>query len=123
MVRYFLNRNLFFNWFLCFGELFEIFLMIYVVLKGYLYDSFDCIRFLVVIEWGKYIEKIVFFNFDYLYISLFLFLDIYFYILVLVSSIILLVIDFGFVSFFFCDELLVLVLYFFFCGLRRKGVW
>jgi hypothetical protein len=65
--------------------------MTYVVLKGYLYDPIDCVRPAVAIEWGKYIEKIVLFNFDYLYISLFLFLDIYFYILVLVSSTILLV--------------------------------
>ena len=60
--------------------------MTYVVLKGYLYDPIDCIRPTVAIERGKYTEKTVFFNFDYLYISSFLFLDIYFYILVLVSS-------------------------------------
>ena len=60
--------------------------MTYVVLKGYLYDPIDCIRPAVAIERGKYTEKTVLFNFDYLYISSFLFLDIYFYILVLVSS-------------------------------------
>ena len=65
--------------------------MTYVVLKGYLYDPIDCIRPAVAIERGKYTEKTVLFNFDYLYISSFLFLDIYFYILVLVSSTILLV--------------------------------
>jgi hypothetical protein len=57
--------------------------MTYVVLKGYLYDPIDCIRPAVAIERGKYTEKTVLFNFDYLYISSFLFLDIYFYILVL----------------------------------------
>jgi hypothetical protein len=54
--------------------------MTYVVLKGYLYDPIDCIRPAVAIERGKYTEKTVLFNFDYLYISSFLFLDIYFYI-------------------------------------------
>src|SRR5512146_778093 len=52
----------------------------------HLYDSIDCIIPAVAIERGKYTEKTVLFNFDYLYISSFLFLDIYFYILVLVSS-------------------------------------
>jgi len=70
----------------CFGESSEILSMSYVVLKGYLYDPIDCIRPAVAIERGKYTEKTVLFNFDYLYISSFLFLDIYFYILVLVSS-------------------------------------
>ena len=79
--------------------------MTYVVLKGYLYDPIDCIRPAVAIERGKYTEKTVLFNFDYLYISSFLFLDIYFYILVLVSSTILLVSDPGSVSSFFRDEL------------------
>ena len=94
--------------------------MTYVVLKGYLYDPIDCIRPAVAIERGKYTEKTVLFNFDYLYISSFLFLDIYFYILVLVSSTILLVSDPGSVSSFFRDELSAPVLHFF-CGPRRKG--
>jgi len=64
----------------CFGESSEILSMTYVVLKGYLYDPIDCIRPAVAIERGKYTEKTVLFNFDYLYISSFLFLDIYFYI-------------------------------------------
>jgi hypothetical protein len=38
--------------------------MIYVVLKGYIYDPIDCIRPAVAIEWGKYTEKIVLFNFN-----------------------------------------------------------
>ena len=95
--------------------------MTYVVLKGYLYDPIDCIRPAVAIERGKYTEKTVLFNFDYLYISSFLFLDIYFYILVLVSSTILLVSDPGSVSSFFRDELSAPVLHFFLCGPRRKG--
>jgi len=95
--------------------------MTYVVLKGYLYDPIDCIRPAVAIERGKYTEKTVLFNFDYLYISSFLFLDIYFYILVLVSSTILLVTDPGSVSSFFRDELSAPVLHFFLCGPRRKG--
>ena len=86
--------------------------MTYVVLNEYLYDSIDCIRPAVAIERGKYTEKTVLFNFDYLYISSFLFLDIYFYILVLVSSTILLVSDPGSVSSFFRDELSAPVLHF-----------
>jgi len=101
--------------------------MTYVVLKGYLYDPIDCIRPAVAIERGKYTEKTVLFNFDYLYISSFLFLDIYFYILVLVSSTILLVSDPGSVSSFFRDELSAPVLHFFSVdrgerGLRRKRI-
>ena len=42
--------------------------MTYVVLKGYLYDPIDCIRPAVAIERGKYTEKTVLFDFDYLYI-------------------------------------------------------
>ena len=85
---HFSNRNPFSekSWLSCFGESSEILSMTYVVLKGYLYDPIDCIRPAVAIERGKYTEKTVLFNFDYLYISSFLFLDIYFYILVLVSS-------------------------------------
>ena len=97
--------------------------MTYVVLKGYLYDPIDCIRPAGAIERGKYTEKTVLFNFDYLYISSFLFLDIYFYILVLVSSTILLVTDPGSVSSFFRDELSAPVLHFFLCGPRRKGAF
>ncbi|XBJ09377.1 hypothetical protein VPH35_014461 [Triticum aestivum] len=96
--------------------------MTYVVLKGYLYDPIDCIRPAVAIERGKYTEKTVLFNFDYLYISSFLFLDIYFYILVLVSSTIKISIQPpGSVSSFFRDELSAPVLHFFLYGPRRKG--
>lgn len=95
--------------------------MTYVVLKGYLYDPIDCIRPAVAIERGKYTEKTVLFNFDYLYISSFLFLDIYFYILVLVSSTILLVSDPGSVSSFFRDELSAPVLHFFSVDRGEKG--
>ena len=63
------NRNPFSNWLSCFGESSEIFSMTYVVLKRYLYDPIDCIRPAVAIERGKYTEKTVLFNFDYLYIS------------------------------------------------------
>lgn len=96
--------------------------MTYVVLKGYLYDPIDCIRPAVAIERGKYTEKTVLFNFDYLYISSFLFLDIYFYILVLVSSTILLVSDPGSVSSFFRDELSAPVLHFFSVDRGERGL-
>ena len=112
----------FLTWLSCFGESSEILSMTYVVLKGYLYDPIDCIRPAVAIERGKYTEKTVLFNFDYLYISSFLFLDIYFYILVLVSSTILLVSDPGSVSSFFRDELSAPVLHFFSVDRGERGL-
>nr|QOD40699.1 hypothetical protein [Oryza sativa]QOD40709.1 hypothetical protein [Oryza sativa] len=121
-VRHSSNRNPFSNWLSCFGESSEILSMTYVVLKGYLYDPIDCIRPAVAIERGKYTEKTVLFNFDYLYISSFLFLDIYFYILVLVSSTILLVSDPGSVSSFFRDELSAPVLHFFSVDRGERGL-
>jgi hypothetical protein len=73
VVRHSSNRNPFSNWLSCFGESSKILSMTYVVLNEYLYDSIDCIRPAVAIERGKYIEKTILFNFDYLYISSFLF--------------------------------------------------
>ncbi|KAJ1253681.1 hypothetical protein BS78_01G218300 [Paspalum vaginatum] len=83
--------------------------MTYVVLKGYLYDPIDCIRPAVAIERGKYTEKTVLFNFDYLYI-------------ILVSSTILLVSDPGSVSSFFRDELSAPVLHFFSVDRGERGL-
>ncbi|KAJ1253886.1 hypothetical protein BS78_K158800 [Paspalum vaginatum] len=83
--------------------------MTYVVLKGYLYDPIDCIRPAVAIERGKYTEKTVLFNFDYLYI-------------ILVSSSTLLVSDPGSVSSFFRDELSAPVLHFFSVDSGERGL-
>ena len=95
--------------------------MTYVVLKGYLYDPIDCIRPAVAIERGKYTEKTVLFDFDYLYINIYI-LVLVIYILVLVSSTILLVSDPGSVSSFFRDELSAPVLHFFSVDRGERGL-
>jgi hypothetical protein len=56
------------------------FLMTYVVLKGYLYDPIDCIRPATTMKMVEYTEKTVLFNFDFYILVCF-----YLYILVLVS--------------------------------------
>lgn len=80
------------------------------MLKGYLFNLIDCVKFVVVMELGKVYRKDSFFLFYFILLDI----RLVFIRLVLVS-------DFDLVSFFFCDELLVLVLYFVFVDWGERG--